>query len=270
MLELALLAAGIIGFGLAAYLDLKTTEFPDYLPYSIIGFALAARTAFSFYTNDFQYIISGVMVGTGFLALGLALYYLKQWGDGDAWLLGALGFLFPDSAGFVYRSILPFPSALLFNFFFVAFAYVIVYSIALGFQQGVWGQFARKAKGEVRIAVLAFAGFSLLAFAAFHFGLLPAGMGLYLLAIPLLPAGLVLFIAYARFIEKSVFRKKVHVRKLRLGDVPAGSKWKVMTAQELAALRRRGGHVWVKEGVRFAPVFLITMLLTLFYGSVLF
>jgi len=119
MLDFILLAIGIVGFGLAGYWDLKTTEFPDWLPYSMIILALLFRGIFGFIQSDWWILGNSVFVGVVFLSLGLLLYFLRQWGDGDAWLLGALGFLFPTSS-FQINTFFPFPLTILFNFLLVS------------------------------------------------------------------------------------------------------------------------------------------------------
>ena len=126
MLGIVLLFISILGFGAAGYLDLKTTEFPDWLPYSIIIASIAVRAVFSFIMGDFTILTNSFIIGGIFLGIGLALYYTNQWGDGDAWLLGAMGFVFPDPAGFSAMTSsamvsFPFPITLISNMFFVAF-----------------------------------------------------------------------------------------------------------------------------------------------------
>ncbi|UCD07613.1 MAG: prepilin peptidase, partial [Candidatus Aenigmatarchaeota archaeon] len=119
MLGWVLLVIGIAGFGLAGYLDLKTTEFPDWIPYFIIVSALVVRGISAWLLQDLSIITESVLIGIVFLAFGLGLYYLKQWGDGDAWLLGAIGFLFPNPSGFQAVTMqFSFPIIMLFNFFF--------------------------------------------------------------------------------------------------------------------------------------------------------
>ena len=88
-----------------------------------------------------------------------------------------------------------------------------------------------------------------------------------LLMLPVLFAGLFMFIRYGRFIEKTVFKKKIPVSELRVGDVPVGQKWRVLSEEEITALKKKGGHVWIKEGVRFSPVFVITLILTFLFGN---
>ncbi|MBI2674830.1 MAG: prepilin peptidase [Candidatus Aenigmarchaeota archaeon] len=275
MIEWLLLAIGIAGFGVAGYLDLKTTEFPDWIPYAMIGLALLIRGAYSAQAGDMSFLYNSIAYGTVFLGFGLSLYYLKQWGDGDAWLLGSLGFLFPDSAAFPFlnsASILPFPLVLILNFFLVSFLYVITYSIILGIKENALASFAVHLRGQAKTIVFVFLFFCALAAsgALYLSGVLSpaAGMAYILFPLPFLAAGMIVFVIYGQYIEKNLLRKRVATKDLRLGDVPADGKWKVMTKWELARIRKAKKYVWVKEGVRFAPVFLLTLLFILVFGSV--
>ncbi len=281
MLGWLLLIGGALGLGAAGWLDLKTTEFPDWLPYALIAYALAVRGSFAWLLGDWSILTNSIVIGLVFLGAGLGLYYLRQWGDGDAWLLGALGFLFPDSAGFAFRGSLPvatvfqFPVALLFNFFLIAFAYLIAYALGLGLRTPhTLSLFKRTLKrGELRRMLGIALGFA--AALAIVFG----GLGIVeqapftvlaaVVGFPLLVLGLLLFLRYGRFIERTVFKRRVPASKLRPGDVPAGARWRVLTAAEVARLRKQGGYVWIKEGVRFAPVFVLALLATIFAGGML-
>jgi len=273
MIEWILAAIGVAGFGLAGYWDLKTTEFPDWLPYSMIILALAVRGVAAWLLADWSIITSSVLIGVAFLALGLAMYFLKQWGDGDAWLLGALGFLFPNASGFAYSGVFPFPVAMIFNFFLVAFAYIIVYSVALSFTRpdiysGFIRSFRRDYKGAVVLvggATAAYLAFLLAMF--FTFSLAPPSP-LLAASFPALVAFIVVFSRYGMYIEKNLFKRRIPVSRLRAGDVPVGGQWRVLSPKEVKALKRRGGSIWIKEGVRFAPVFVIALIVTLLLGDV--
>ena len=121
MLFWVLLTLSVLGFGYAGYKDLRTTEFPDWLPYVIIVSALVIRGVFAYMLVDWSILTSSVIFGGIFLGAGLVLYYTKQWGDGDAWLLGALGFVYPGTAGMpeIAVSFIPLPLMMLFNFFII-------------------------------------------------------------------------------------------------------------------------------------------------------
>jgi Flp pilus assembly protein protease CpaA len=273
MLGWLLLTVGVAGFGWAGFSDLRTTEFRDEIPYALITAALVIRGLAAIFTNDVSIFLNSLVYGILFLGFGILLYHLNQWGDGDAWLLGALGFLFPDPAGFSFNSVLPFPLALIFNFLFISFAYLIVYSIAVGVTSGVGGAFFHELKGGGRGIFGATLVFALVIFGAVAYllknGLMTPELSLFwpLLASPFLLFGMLVFVRYGRFIETRVFRKRIPVSKLKVGDVPVNQKWKVMTRSEFRMLKSRGGSVWIKEGVRFAPVFIITLVITLFYGA---
>ncbi|HDD46289.1 MAG TPA: hypothetical protein ENG42_02350 [Candidatus Aenigmarchaeota archaeon] len=89
----------------------------------------------------------------------------------------------------------------------------------------------------------------------------------YALALPFLSIAAMLFFYYSKIIDEIVLKKRILTKNLKEGDVLAGSKWRGLNKKEIAKLRKRKKYVWIKEGVRFAPVFPITMLVTLFYGS---
>jgi Flp pilus assembly protein protease CpaA len=272
MLEWILAAIGVAGFGFAGFLDLKTTEFPDWLPYSMIVSALVARGVFSFLGSNWSILADSLIVGAIFLGLGLGMYFLKQWGDGDAWLLGALGFLFPNASGFPYAGALPFPVAIVFNFLLGAFVYIIAYSFILSLAKPeVYHGFARSFRSKYKGTILLVGGLSAAYFmfliATFLlFGLVPPSP-LFAAAFPVFIAFIAVFSHYGVYIEKNLFKKRIPVGKLRAGDVPVGGKWRVLKPSEVRALKKRGGYIWIKEGVRFAPVFLIALLLTLIFGD---
>jgi hypothetical protein len=276
LLEMTLILLGIsvVGFGLAGYWDLRTTEFPDWLPYAMIALALGTRGAFSLFTGDFSLITGSVLFGTGFLAFGLALYWMRQWGDGDAWLLGATGFLWPDSGSIVVPTLFPFSAAILFNFFFIAFFYLLVYSVGLGVRSpDVSKKFLkelRDARMEIArlVGIFTLACIALIAVISWQYSIPLAGL-IYIMGFPLLLLSVIVFTRYGRFVESNLFRKKISAREIRVGDVLIEDRWRGLTEQEARKIRRKGGEVWIKEGVRFAPVFLINVLVTLMWGSIL-
>jgi len=274
MLFWILITISVLGFGYAGYKDLKTTEFPDWLPYGIIVSVLAVRAVFTFIYGDFWILGSSLLIGGLFLAMGLTLYYAKQWGDGDAWLLGAIGFAWPGIAGMsqIPVTMVPFPLTMLLNFFLLSFIYLIVYSVALGFRnRKAVKKFFRDLRGDLYSIKIVTAGFAVacisLATYLYIYTPIPASFIMTLFMFPLFLLGLLIFMRYGRFVENNLFKKEIAVGDVQLGDVPVGSKWKVMTEKELAKLKKKGGKIWIKEGVRFAPVFIITILITVLYGN---
>jgi len=269
-MEFLLVLIGILGFGYAGYLDLKTTEFPDWLPYIMITLILIIKSVYSLILGDFSILINSLIVGIVFLAIGFALYLSKQWGDGDAWLLGALGFLFPINL--VIQTVeIPYFLTLLFNFFIVAFIYLVAYSISLGIRSPKTAKkFSKDLKKDIKKIVTITIVFAILCVAAvFYFEYMFGIISYYFLLLPVIIFLFLVFIRYGLFVEKNLFKKRIPVSKLRLGDVPVENKWRCLTEAELKKLKEKGGHIWIKEGVRFAPVFIITLLVTVFFGNLI-
>ncbi len=273
MLPLVLMAIGVIGFSAAAYMDLKTTEFPDWLPYSIILSTIGAVALFSIFQGT-GLLIETLVTGGLFLAFGLGLYFTKQWGDGDAWLLGAMGFIIPGLGISAGNAVLPYQLVVLFNFFILSFIYLVAYSLALGFMNPKASRkFLRDLRGDARGLVGIVIGFGAalaLALAAMSLQfLIPPNLVLMTMCFPVFLAGLLLFVRYGRFVESELFKRRVPVSRVRVGDVPLSEKWKGLTEKEVKALRKRGGSIVIKEGVRFAPVFVFTLLASFLFGNLI-
>lgn len=280
MMDWFLLIIGVLGFGFAGYLDLKTTEFPDWVPYVMIVAVLLVRGLFAFLAQDIWILLTSVLVGCAFLAFGLALYFLKQWGDGDAWLLGVLGFLFPSMPGFgplnvgLSAQVMPYPLLVLFNFFIISFFYLIAYTVVMGLREPkIWRGFKRQLKGDARgivslVLVFSAACLALVWFINYSMGI-PLQNMLHIALFPVFLLAVVVFVQYGKYIEDKVFKRHVPARKLRKGDVPIDHKWRVLTEEEVRKIKKRGGKVWIKEGVRLVPVFLITLLVNFFWGFLL-
>ncbi|MCK5018849.1 MAG: hypothetical protein KAS32_17435, partial [Candidatus Peribacteraceae bacterium] len=237
--------------------------------------ALAVRAVFAFFSNDWFILANSAIIGGLFLGLGLSLYAVRQWGDGDAWLLGALGFLFPEQLSFGLATYLPYPLAVLFNFLMISLVYLISYSIYLGIKnKSMNKKYIKLIKEEKN----KFAGLTTFFFAfswifsfvmIFQFSM-PIGQLTQIILLPFLLTFILFFTYYAKTVEKYLFKKKIKTSELREGDVILDGRWKGITIKEIDDLKKRKKEVWIKEGVRFAPVFVITMLISIFFGNLLF
>ena len=247
-----MIAAALIGSVAAGILDLKTTEVPDWLPIGMVIGGAAYWFVSWIITNDIYPLTVSLVLGTLVLALGLILFYKKQWGEADAWILAAVAYMIPlyNNNIFFYDYI--------FNFLIVAIAYLLVYSLILGLKnKKVFGSFIADIKEKWHIVIAPPAA------AAIASIIIPQ---LYLLAF--LFFFLMLFWRYALAVENSVFKKKIHVSRLKVGDVLLKDKWVGVTKEDIERLKKYKAYVTIKDGIRFVPVFAITIAVTLLWGNV--
>lgn len=259
MLEI-IIAIAVIGSVIAGLWDLKTTEVPEEIPFLVMLASLAGGLAYGIGTGDFAFLFNSLVVGTVLLAAGMAIYYRKQWGAADAWMLASVGYAIP-------YMIIPF----VINFFIVAVVYMVVYSIILGMmKKGTFALFAADVRKNMKYVF----GIP----AAFLVAIVP--LYIYSAQVRVNPAPLVItfilvvflsfFWRYAKIIEQNVFRKTIDVLELRVGDVIEGGLIDGASAEQVASLKKKGGHVTIKEGIRFVPVFPISLIVTIVYGNLIF
>ncbi len=279
MFELALALIGMLGFGYIGYKDLKTTEFPDWVPYAMIASTLLVKVVAFLTANDVSILTSSLINGLLLFGIGYILYFIGSWADGDAYALGALGFLFPLKISFLSPAyFFPLPLVLVSNVFVIGGVYMIAYALFLGVKNAwVMRYFRNDLRKNARKLAAAVALAVAFAFGSFFFFVKSFGINAYepLLSIP---AG---FVAYAVFmlilwryvkvIDQKVFVRRIPASKLGYGDIPVSSKLLRMPDPALIRkLRAKGGYVKIKEGVRFTPVFLLAFLLALVYGDVIY
>lgn len=262
MLELLIFIAAA-GSIIAGLWDLKTTEVPDEVPTLMISLGLFIHFVNAAITGDFYLFYLSMLIGTLLLLIGLAMYKKGQWGGADAWMLAAIGYLIPIYNGKIFMI------SYLFNFLIISAAYMVVYAIIIGLiNKSVLSHF----KDELKLRSKIVAGIPLAyaIFIIFMLNFVPT----YASIVPiiytfLLVTFLTIFWVYGKTIEKYAFRKKIPVSKLKSGDVLEEMLWRGITEEEIKDIRKKKKFVVVKEGVRFVPVFPITLIVTLLYGNIL-
>lgn len=259
MLELMVMLA-IGGSALAGLYDLKTTEVPEDIPYLMTALGVFYWFAYALTSGDFYPLLVSLSAGTLLLAVGLILYKRGQWGEADAWVLAAIAYTVPLYGNGIFM--LDF----LMNLFLAGAAYTIVYAVILGLlNRSVFPHFLRDMKGSARMLLVPSA------FMAISFGMRAYGIdGGPLFTASVLFLLFLVFWRYSKTIEARVFRKRIAARNLRAGDVVEGMVWRGLTKHEVEGIRKKSRYVVVREGVRFVPVFPISLVLTLLSGNVLF
>lgn len=253
--------------------DLRTREVSNWLNFSLIIFAIGFRLFYSLFSSDWNFLFQG-LIGLGiFFVIGNVFYYCRIFAGGDAKLLISLGAILPVYNNFL--SNLKVFVLFLILFLIVGAFYGLIYSFVLvgknfkSFKKGFFYSVKNNKK-----TILIFAGIAILfAFIGFvsdiffYFGIL-------FFVSPYL------FI-YAKTLEKNCLVKRVNPKQLKegdwlLNDIRVGSKtvrasWNGLDSDQIKLLKKFKKEVYIKEGIPFVPVFLISFLIlfALFFSGVL-
>jgi len=278
MFEIISISTAFIGSILAALFDLKTTEIPDEIPYAMIVIALVIYGVQSLIQWNYWPLLDSISVGLILLAFGFVMYYLGQWGGGDAKILSAIGFLIPKlPTSFAKELMFPFPVSYLINVFFVGAAYMLMYAFIIALiNKKIFSKFFKDIKASSRLlsigsAVLfimfLFLNWSLINYFGVDFDIFIVIKNSVL---PLITTiSLFIIWKFAKTVEDVGFKKKIPISKLKVGDVLLESKlWEGITQKELNKIRKSGKKsVVVKEGVRFAMAFPLALFFSLYFGD---
>jgi Flp pilus assembly protein protease CpaA len=280
MLEIIALVIAAVGSSAAAIWDLKTTEIPDEIPYVMIAAGILINGLLSWMAWDYWPILNSCIAGLAFLGFGFMMYYLGQWGGGDAKVLSAIGFLLPAKPSFINITfIFPFPFSYFTNVFLVGAAYMIVYAIAMAAtNRRILREFVKDVKASGRmifilssVLFLLFAGASIYLSNAFGVDMSLPAIILDSLTPLALAIGILLIWRFVKVVEAVGFKRRISVRELKVGDVLEENRlWEGITEKELRKIRRSKKYVRIKEGVRFALAFPLALLVTLIVGDALF
>ena len=247
--------------------DFRFREISNWVTFSLVAFVLAYRLAYSVFIHDFSFFLFGLGGVLLFTAFGYALYYGRVFAGGDAKLLFGLGGILPYSSLLDYVSYgLGFILLLLIS----GVAYTLVYSVFIAFRN--WSSFVNSFKINYSKNKLTF----LLLVALFFIVLL---MKFWLNIVPywfsfVFPFMFFIFI-YARSLEQSCMIKLTEPEKLTEGD------WLVsdirigkniirktvhgLSYSDIILLRKYGKKVLIKNGIPFAPAFLIALIFSFFF-----
>ena len=275
--QVVALATAFVGSSIAAIWDLKTTEIPDQIPYIMMAVALVAYGVQAYAESNYWIILNSLIAGLSFLGFGFLMYYLGQWGGGDAKLLSAIGFLLPTAPSGFSNLLFPFSLSFLFNLFLVGAAYMLVYASILAMvNTKIIERFISDVKSSSNIFVLGSVSLFLVfvvlnLFISNIFSIKISTEFLVTNSVLPLIATIFIFVIwkFAKAVEEVGFKKKIPVQKLRVGDVPEYFKlWEGITDKELKKIKSSGKKtIWIKEGIRFGGAFPLALLFTLYFGD---
>jgi len=265
-----LLGLGLVLLIIGAFTDIKTREVPDWLNYAVLLGAFGIRGIDSFAHSSWEPVVSG-LIGFGiFFSAACLLYYLGQWGGGDAKSLMALGMIF----GFE-KSI---SSMLL--------AYALYLGVAGGIYGIIWGiaiaiknrkAFAKEWRKQLPSShlKLSFIIFACIAVAGLFFRdvFLTGSLVLLGLMLPLM----IILILFMRAVQNSSMFHWRTPAQLTEGDwivskVVINKKEMKMPygieSKQIAMLRKaKVKKVLVKEGIPFIPGMLLAYIMIILLGS---
>ncbi len=281
LVDIMLLAIGLVWVLAASVFDIRTREVPDWLSFSLISLGLGIRLIYSLVYSEWKFFLYGLAAAGAALAVGVVFHYARIWGDGDSKLLVGLGAVFA-TAPFFINSQMPFFAVVFVNILIFGAVYGLVWALVLCVRN------SRKVFGKFRI---------LLASTRRIFFLLIICSLLVLALIPLMDdfvfrAMLIILAAsligyyflflLMRAIEAVAMYKHIPVQRLTVGDwigetvkvhgkVIASTKDYGLEQAQIDSLKRHKiKSVMVKEGMPFVPAFLFGLVFSLVFGNIMF
>lgn len=275
MFETISFLVALIGSSISSVYDLKTTEIPDIIPHSMMVIGITINLIQSIILWNYYPILASLIAGLGLLGFGFLMYFLGQWGGGDAKILAAMGFLLPT-----FKSVklnLPFPLTYTLNVFVIGAAYMLLYAFLLSLKnKKIWREFFKDLKASSSVLLLAsttlFLSFLVLNSLILYYLNLTLDF-LFIFKNSLLPLFLTMIVfiiwKFGKAVEETGMKKRIPISKLKVGDVLLESKiWEGITEKDLKKIKRSGKKwIWIKEGIRFAPSFPLALIFTYFYGN---
>jgi Flp pilus assembly protein protease CpaA len=251
VLDYVIFGTALGGSIIASAYDLKTTEVPNWVFYVMMIIGIPAVILKLFFSNNFDaFVISG-LTGIGLFGFGYMMYRIGQWGGADMVLLALVGFMIPSAElGFPIPTTFPFGISFLFNVFVIGAVYMIFYAIIVS--------------STVVFTALALYFNSLLSNVLNSFEII----NMIILPLVLLMSFFFIY-KFAKSVENFGFKKKISISKLRIGDMLMSERKLIgVTQKQINKIKKSGIRtVWIKEGVRFIPVFPLALLFTLFLGD---
>ena len=285
MIQLMLMGIALVWSLIASWSDIKTTEVPDWISFSLLSlgiFSVIARSVLEYSFIPLLYALGSILFA---FLVSLLLYYGRQWGGGDAKLLIALSIPFsqyPKEFLSLFSPNLDMPLVLI--LFINILLLGVIYSMAFSFILVIKNWFAFKttfkkalrSTCKIRLALSVALIISFIPFYVTKFLWLILPVAILFVSL----VGIYLF-AYIRSMESSALMKTVAVGKLQEGDwiledvkkegkIIYSKKELGITKEKIEMLKHQGiKTVRVKYGVPFIPSFFFAVVVTLAYGNIL-
>ncbi len=248
--------------------DLKKREIANWLNFSLIIFAMGFRFFYSLFSGDFNFFYQGLIWIGIFFVLANVLYYTRFFAGGDFKLMIALGAVIPFSSVFLEN--LKIFSFFLAFFFLIGGLYLVpkIIVVTSAHFEKFKKEFKKQFKIYYKICMMVLFLLIVLSFLSL---LVSADI---LILIPLIILAILPYLyVYLKAVERVGLIKLVDAKSLTEGDllykdIKIGKKiikadWNGLSSEEIKQLRKR--KVWVRDGIPFSPVFLISFLAVIYF-----
>ena len=287
IIDIILILLGIIGLIIATYSDVKTTEIPDWISFSLIITGLSLRALHSITYNQPSFTIIALINLLIFFIIGNIMYYTKQWGGGDAKLLMALSVIFATYPKTLLNIFSPkldnfyFPITIFINILVVGALYSLSFIIYLSIKHKKdfieeFKLYLKKTKQSRKTILILSILLILIAIILSNF---LVKLILFITAVSIIV--LLYFWIYLKSIEKTGMYKIIAPSKLIEGDWLTKDVYKkdklilklptygITKAQINFLKKSKIKAVEIKQGIVFTPSFVIATVLSLIFGNLI-
>ena len=263
--QLFLFGITLIAIIFATISDLKTFEIPDAISYFLIIFGISAQIILATTSQSLQ-PINALLISLAIAsAIAIPLFLLGQWGGGDTKLLLGIAAVLPT----FHTTSLPFILTFTFNLFLFGGLYSILIMSYLPIKH--WKKLIELSPLSKRLLILT----ALTSFLPFIL------QNIFFILIPIIAGGITIT-NLALVLQKHFFIKKIHPSKLTEGDwitndLKVGNKtiYKVRKIgvldkdiQKIQKYYKKS--IEIKTGIAFGPSFLFSILISGYFGDILF
>ncbi len=252
----------------ATIYDLRKTEVPNWLNFSLILFALTYRSFYALRFDDYRFLLLGILGFGIFFVFANLFYYTRAFAGGDAKLLMGLGIILPAESylGLFYNAI-----SFIFILFLVGTIYSLIYSLFLVYKnKNKFGaEFARLFRRNKYIFYTVFLIYLVfLAFLDFvqwiYFLLFLFSINFLYIYLKALETCLIVKLNASKLTEGDWLEQDVRVGGRIIRKSVHG-----LSFNDIKLLKKYGKGVLVKQGIPFAPAFLFAFVIMVFSYLVL-